>query len=129
VLIGLAGCGRLFTEEVLTTVNALCEHQQPIIMPMSNPTAKMECTSEEAQLFTGGRAIFASGSPQDDVEYEGQIIASSQANNMCAPPAAQLTSFTFSIGTTPSTPHASRCCCRLSPECAIRSMSDSLPAP
>lgn len=85
MLIGLAGCGRLFTEEVLTTVSTHCQHQQPIIMPMSNPTAKMECTAEEAQMYTGGRAIFASGSPQDDVEYDGQTIASSQANNMCPP--------------------------------------------
>ena len=86
VLIGLAGCGRLFTPEILTTVGENCTHQRPIIMPMSNPTVKMECTAEQAQQFTKGRAIFASGSPQDDVTYEGKLIASSQANNMCAPP-------------------------------------------
>ena len=30
---------------------------------------------------TGGRAIFASGSPFPDVSYDGQKIASSQCNN------------------------------------------------
>ena len=86
VLIGLAGAGALFTPEVLEAVNEGCQHQAPIVMAMSNPTAKMECTAEEAQKHTDGRAVYASGSPQEDVLWEGRRIASTQANNMCAPP-------------------------------------------
>lgn len=86
VLIGLAGAGPLFSQEVLEAMNEGCQHQAPIVMAMSNPTAKMECTAEEAQKYTDGRAVYASGSPQEDVLWEGRRIASTQANNMCAPP-------------------------------------------
>lgn len=51
VLVGLAGAGKLFTEEVLTLMGQ--NNERPIIMPMSNPTHKMECNAEEAQKATG----------------------------------------------------------------------------
>ncbi|KAK9842247.1 hypothetical protein WJX81_002558 [Elliptochloris bilobata] len=87
-LIGLSGAGRLFTENVLRAMGEI--NEQPIIMPMSNPTHRMECTAEDAQRMTGGRAIFASGSPQPDVEVEDRVIASCQANNLFVFPAIAL---------------------------------------
>jgi len=79
VLIGLSGCGGIFSEEVLTELNK--SESPPIIFPLSNPTSRSECSAETAQRCTGGRAIFASGSPFNDVEHEGKVIASSQCNN------------------------------------------------
>ena len=79
-LIGLSGAGRLFTSSVLELMGKV--NHRPIIMAMSNPTSKMECTHEEAQAATGGRAIFACGSPQPDVTIDGRVCGVSQANNM-----------------------------------------------
>merc|ERR1719228_3056396 len=81
VLIGLSGCGGIFTDEVLTELNNGCQDKPPIIFPLSNPTSKAECTAEQAQRCTKGRAIFASGSPFQDVNLNGIEIASSQCNN------------------------------------------------
>merc|ERR1719220_2567810 len=81
VLIGLSGCGGIFTDNVLTALNDGCQERPPIIFPLSNPTSKAECTAEQAQRCTNGRAIFASGSPFQDVNLNGIEIASSQCNN------------------------------------------------
>lgn len=78
-LLGLTGTGGLFTEDV---VRAMASHvHQPVIFPLSNPTSNSECTAENAFKWTEGRALFASGSPFDDVELKGQIYKSSQCNN------------------------------------------------
>jgi len=80
VLIGLSACKGIFTPEILSRMNDLCP-LPPIIFPLSNPTSRSECTAEEVQTATKGRAIFASGSPFEDIVYNGELIASSQCNN------------------------------------------------
>ncbi|GMI86145.1 Arabidopsis thaliana NADP-malic enzyme 4, NADP-malic enzyme 4 [Hibiscus trionum] len=79
VLIGTSGVGRTFTKEVVEAMAAL--NDKPIIFSLSNPTSQSECTAEEAYKWSKGRAIFASGSPFDPVEYKGRVFVSGQANN------------------------------------------------
>ncbi|XWS17329.1 hypothetical protein CRYUN_Cryun33cG0058000 [Craigia yunnanensis] len=79
VLIGSSGVGRAFTKEIIETVASF--NEKPIIMALSNPTSQSECTAEEAYTWSQGRAIFASGSPFDPVEYNGKTFVPGQSNN------------------------------------------------
>ena len=80
-LLGLAAQpGGLFTESLVTSMLAYTE--TPVVMPMSNPTAKHECTPRQAWEWTGGKAIVATGSPFDPVEINGKTLIPSQCNNM-----------------------------------------------
>ncbi|CAH8272270.1 unnamed protein product [Arabidopsis lyrata] len=79
VLIGTSGVGKTFTKEVVEAMATL--NEKPLILALSNPTSQAECTAEEAYTWTKGRAIFASGSPFDPVEYDGKKFMPGQANN------------------------------------------------
>ncbi|MBL0179068.1 MAG: NAD-dependent malic enzyme [Gemmatimonadetes bacterium] len=79
-LIGVAAQSRAFSEPVITAMAEVTA--RPIIFALSNPTSKAECTSEEAYRWTGGRALFASGSPAAPVSLDGQDFVPRQANNV-----------------------------------------------
>lgn len=57
-------------------------NEQPVVFALSNPVAQAECTFEEAIEGTGGRALFASGSPFDPCMYRNKRMEPGQGNNM-----------------------------------------------
>jgi malate dehydrogenase (decarboxylating) len=79
-LLGLSTVKGLFSEKALRMMSQL--NARPLILPLSNPTSRSECTCEQAAVASEGRAIFACGSPfPDHVMPDGTVVRANQGNN------------------------------------------------
>jgi len=79
ILIGAAAQPQAFTEEI---VREMARHvTRPMIFPLSNPTSKSEALPVDLINWTEGRALVATGSPFEDVQYQGRTIRIGQCNN------------------------------------------------
>ncbi|PCI77360.1 MAG: NAD-dependent malic enzyme [SAR86 cluster bacterium] len=79
ILIGVSGKPGLFTEEVVRLMHAGCP--RPIILPLSNPSQHVEAHPKDVVAWSDGKAIVATGSPFEAVEYKGETFEISQCNN------------------------------------------------
>jgi malate dehydrogenase (oxaloacetate-decarboxylating)(NADP+) len=91
-IIGVSTVPKLFTREVIGAMSEI--NERPIIFPYSNPTSRSECTAEEAYRWSGGKAVFASGSPFPPVEIAGRKFVPGQGNNVYIFPAMGMAVFT-----------------------------------
>lgn len=88
VLIGVSAQNGVFNEEVVTAMARYTE--RPIVFPLSNPTSKSEAHPTDILTWTKGKAIIATGSPFNDVTYQGINVSIAQCNNVCIFPGVGL---------------------------------------
>ncbi len=79
ILIGSSAVPGAFTEEVVRAMAAECD--RPIIMPLSNPTSRIEALPADLLDWTDGRALIATGSPFGTVRHGDVYHSIAQANN------------------------------------------------
>jgi malate dehydrogenase (oxaloacetate-decarboxylating) len=79
MLIGTSTQAGAFSEPIVRQMASTVD--RPIIMPLSNPTSKAEAVPADLIRWTDGRALVATGSPFDPVEYGGVTYRIAQANN------------------------------------------------
>jgi malate dehydrogenase (oxaloacetate-decarboxylating) len=56
--------------------------ENPVIMPMSNPTSISEAVPADIFAWTDGKVLVATGSPFDPVDIDGRLRRVGQANNV-----------------------------------------------
>jgi malate dehydrogenase (oxaloacetate-decarboxylating) len=80
VLIGVTAQPNLFDEAILAETAKHSE--RPIVLALSNPTHKCECSPEAVWKATDGKGLVATGSPFAPVNWKGRTLQASQCNNM-----------------------------------------------
>ena len=80
VLFGVSGQAGIFSEEVVRTMAA--HTRRPIILPLSNPTSHAEARPIDLFRWTEGQVIVGTGSPFEDVLFNGRRYRIGQGNNV-----------------------------------------------
>jgi malate dehydrogenase (oxaloacetate-decarboxylating) len=80
VLIGVTAKRGLFDERMLRQVAQNAD--RPVVLALSNPTTKSECTPEEVMRASRGRGLIATGSPFPPVKMDGREVGVAQCNNL-----------------------------------------------
>ena len=79
ILIGTSTDHGAFTREVIEEMSNGVE--RPIVLPLSNPTERIEVMPADVIAWSGGKALVATGIPVEPFEYEGTTFTIGQGNN------------------------------------------------
>jgi malate dehydrogenase (oxaloacetate-decarboxylating)(NADP+) len=90
-IIGVSTIGGAFNQKVIESLSRI--NERPVILALSNPTDKAECTPEQAYTWSKGKAIYAAGVQFPPVQETGKTYFSGQANNFYIFPAIGMAIF------------------------------------
>jgi malate dehydrogenase (oxaloacetate-decarboxylating)(NADP+) len=90
-IIGVSTIGGAFTQKVIEAMSRI--NERPIVLALSNPTEKAECTPEQAYTWSKGKAIYAAGVQFAPVHLNGHTFLPGQANNFYIFPAVGMAIF------------------------------------
>ena len=79
ILIGTSTDHDAFTRDVVEAMSAGVE--RPIILPLSNPTERIEAMPADVVAWSGGKALVATGIPVEPFDYRGTRFTIGQGNN------------------------------------------------
>jgi malate dehydrogenase (oxaloacetate-decarboxylating) len=79
ILIGTSTAHGAFTEEVVRALTAGVE--RPILLPLSNPTSRIEVSPQDAVRWSDGKALVAVGIPVEPFAHDGTTFTIGQGNN------------------------------------------------
>ncbi len=80
VLIGTSGQPGCFSKEIIDAM--LANTERPVVLPLSNPTTKAEALPADLFSWSNGRALVATGSPFEPVDFQGRTVRIGQCNNV-----------------------------------------------
>jgi len=90
-IIGVSTVGGAFTQKVVEAMSRL--NERPVVLALSNPTERAECTPEQAYTWSKGTAIYAAGIQFPPVHLNGKTFLPGQANNFYIFPAVGMAIF------------------------------------
>jgi malate dehydrogenase (oxaloacetate-decarboxylating)(NADP+) len=90
-IIGVSTVGGAFDRKVIEALSRI--NERPVILALSNPTDKAECTPEQAYTWSKGKAIYAAGVQFPPVHFNGKTFLPGQANNFYIFPAIGMAVF------------------------------------
>ena len=90
-IIGVSTVGGTFTQQVIEAMSRI--NDRPVVLALSNPTEKAECTPEQAYTWSNGKAIYAAGVQFPPVHLDGRTFLPGQANNFYIFPAIGMAIF------------------------------------